>query len=43
MAIFLSLFIAENCFKRDKTAESSGLSGATPPTCTHGWPAHHQP
>lgn len=25
-AIFLSLFIAENCFKRLKTAESRGLS-----------------
>lgn len=37
-AIFLSLFIAENCFSRDKTAESSGLSGATPPTWTQGWP-----
>jgi len=32
MAIFLSLFIAENCFKRDNTAESRGLSGATPST-----------
>lgn len=31
-AIFLSLFIAENCFKRLKTAESRGLSGATPST-----------
>lgn len=45
MAIFLSLFMAENCFKRLKTAESRGLSGATPSTCTQGWPAkehnHH--
>jgi hypothetical protein len=30
-AIFFSLFIAENCFIRDRTAESSGLSGAKPP------------
>lgn len=36
-AIFLKLLVAENCFKRDKTAESSGLSGATPSTCSHGW------
>nr|GMD41666.1 Os02g0831900 [Ipomoea batatas] len=35
-AIFLSLFIAENCVKRVKTAESRGLSGATPSTCTQG-------
>jgi len=27
-AIFLSLFIAEKCFRRVKTAESRGLSGA---------------
>lgn len=38
-AIFFSLFIAENCFIRLKTAESRGLSGATPSSCTHGWPA----
>lgn len=31
-AIFLSLFIAENCFRRVRTAESRGLSGATPST-----------
>lgn len=28
-AIFFILFIAEKCFRRDKTAESKGLSGAT--------------
>lgn len=38
MAIFFSLFIAENCFKRVNTAESRGLSGATPSTHTQGWP-----
>lgn len=39
MAIFLSLFMAENCFKRLRTAESRGLSGAKPSACTQGWPA----
>jgi hypothetical protein len=29
-AIFFNLFIAENCLMRDKTAGSSGRSGATP-------------
>lgn len=44
MAIFLILFIAENCFRRLRTAESRGLSGAKPPTCTHGWPKQeHNP
>ncbi|KAL3825681.1 hypothetical protein ACJIZ3_021710 [Penstemon smallii] len=38
IAIFLNLFMAENCFRRDRTAESRGLSGASPPTCIHGWP-----
>jgi hypothetical protein len=38
-AIFFSLFIAENCFSRERTAESSGLSGASPLICSHGWPA----
>lgn len=37
-AIFLSLFIAENCFKRDKTAESRGLSGAILSSTIQGWP-----
>lgn len=37
-AIFLSLFIAQKCFKRDNTAESSGLSGATVSSTIHGWP-----
>jgi len=37
-AIFLSLFIAENCFRRDKTAESRGLSGAMLSSTIHGWP-----
>ena len=35
-AIFLNLFIAEKSFIRLR--ESRGLSGATPSTCTHGWP-----
>ena len=39
IAIFLSLCIAENCFKRLKTAGSRGLSGAEPSTFIHGWPA----
>ena len=42
MAIFFSLFMAENCFKRVITAESRGLSGATPPTWTQGWPVQNQ-
>lgn len=29
-AIFFSLFIAENCLRRERTAGSSALSGATP-------------
>ena len=29
-AIFFSLFMAENCFSLVRTAESRGLSGATP-------------
>jgi len=37
-AIFLSLFIAENCFRRDNTAESRGLSGATLSSTIHGLP-----
>lgn len=37
-AIFFSLFIAENCFRRDKTAESRGLSGAIVSSTIHGWP-----
>lgn len=36
-AIFFSLFIAENCFKRVCTAGSKGSVGATPSTATHGW------
>ena len=39
-AIFFSLFIAENCFSRDSTAESSGLSGAEAIVCSHGWPGN---
>lgn len=35
-AIFLILFIAENCFSRDTTAESRGLSGATVSSRIHG-------
>ena len=38
-AIFLSLFMAENCLRRVMTALSRGLSGATPAVATHGWPA----
>lgn len=38
IAIFFNLFIAENWLSRVRTAESRGLSGATPPTRTHGWP-----
>ena len=45
-AIFLSLFIAENCFRRDNTAESRGLSGAIVSSTIHGWPGingnHHR-
>lgn len=37
-AIFLSLFIAENCLRRERTAESSGLSGAILSSTIHGWP-----
>lgn len=37
IAIFLILFMAENCFKRDRTAESIGSSGATPSALIHGW------
>jgi hypothetical protein len=37
-AIFLSLFIAEKCFRRDNTAESRGLSGATLSSTIHGLP-----
>lgn len=40
-AIFLSFFIAENCFKRLKTAESRGLSGASSSTWIQGWPARN--
>ena len=29
-AIFFNLFIAENCLRRESTAGSSALSGATP-------------
>lgn len=36
-AIFLSLFMAEKCFRRDKTAESSGLSEATLSSLIQGW------
>lgn len=36
IAIFLSLFMAENCIILVKTAECMGSSGATPSTCTHG-------
>jgi hypothetical protein len=42
MTIFLSLFMAENCINRLRTAESRGLSGATPSICTQGWPAREQ-
>jgi hypothetical protein len=35
-AIFFSFFIAENCFSQLRTAESRGLSGATPSTQTQG-------
>lgn len=45
-AIFLSLFITENCFRRDNTAESRGLSGAIVSSIIHGWPGindkHHK-
>lgn len=37
-AIFLSLFIAENCFRRESTAESRGLSGAIRSSTIQGWP-----
>lgn len=37
-AIFLSLFMAENCFRRDRTAEPKGLSGATLSLTIQGWP-----
>ena len=37
-AIFFSLFIAEKFFKRDSTAQSKGLSGATLSSTIHGWP-----
>lgn len=39
-AIFLSLFIAENCFKRERTAESRGLSGAILSSTIQGWPGN---
>lgn len=35
-AIFLSLFIARNCFILDNTALSSGLSDASPSSLIHG-------
>lgn len=37
-AIFLSLFIAENCLRRERTAESRGLSGAILSSTIQGWP-----
>jgi len=42
MAIFLSLFMAENFFNRLRTAGSRGLSSATPSIFTQGWPAQEQ-
>ena len=35
-AIFFNLFIAENCLRRESTAGSSDLSGATPFSLIHG-------
>jgi hypothetical protein len=37
-AIFFNLFIAENCLRRESTAGSSALSGATPFSHIQGWP-----
>ncbi|BAF10539.1 Os02g0831900 [Oryza sativa Japonica Group] len=36
-AIFLSLFMAENCLRRERTAGARGRSGATPSSQTQGW------
>lgn len=41
-AIFLSLFIAEKCLRRDMTAESRGLSEATVSSPIHGWPVSYK-